>query len=206
VSFQGFSDDAFQLLLEGAADPGPAWQKAHREPMERFVREQMMALCDELTAEFGRPYVYRLHRPEIFWKRQVGILSASDSVGYRLELTFTGLTIAAGWSKERPWQRRAYQDAVADEVRGPALTAIVADLEDRGWEVVGRLRKRPPPPLRADHPRAHLLRNRTLSATRGVGRPAWLQMPAGSAEVRALLREACPLVRWLAEVIPSAPP
>jgi uncharacterized protein (DUF2461 family) len=48
-----------------------------------------------------------------------------------------------------------------------------------------------------DHPRAELLKHKSLSAATDLGQPAWLATPAAAQEIAALWDELRPLVDWV---------
>ena len=80
--------------------------------------------------------------------------------------------------------------------RGTALTTI--ENAHRGGLVrrVGQL-TRVPSGYDKDHPRADLLRYKTLTAHREVGCPDWLATQKAKSEIAKLWRGFAPLTSWL---------
>lgn len=111
----------------------------------------------------------------------------------------------AGWLHPRQEQVARYREAVLDDARGEVLRRIVAELERRGYELIGvKLRSRPRD-VPAAHPRVDLLRHRSLVATRRIGRGDWLAGAGAVSVVRDALRELVPLADWLAPVLDDVP-
>ena len=107
------------------------------------MRGPMTALCTELEERFGPAKVYNLHKPPIFWKRQVAVIGVTVDLGYMLELTFDGLTVRAGWWKGKPGRIENFRAAVDDEQLGAGLEDMLLALSSRAWRVAGALRARP---------------------------------------------------------------
>jgi hypothetical protein len=102
------------------------------------------------------------------------------------------------------WNRRldGYRAAVAGPA-GEKLVCILETLQSKGYEISGDVLNRVPRGYPSDHDRAHLLRHRTLTATRHLGCEDWLHTPAACAKVFDALEELRPFMRWLAEHAPS---
>ncbi len=202
--FAGFSPEAFGLLLDAEADPSAAQLEARRADQELHVRGPMVALCAELAADFGPAKVYNLHRPSIFWKRQVAVIEVAREVGYVLELTFDGLVVKGGWWKARPGQMEAFRREVASDLAGHELEDILTELKRTGWTVTGDQYVRVPAPFPPDHQRGHLMRFRNLVASFDAGRPEWLETGAAVLQVKRRLTEAQCLVDWLEGALKDA--
>jgi uncharacterized protein (DUF2461 family) len=93
---------------------------------------------------------------------------------------------------------------VADDGTGRRLTAIIRKLEREEFEISGDLLKRPLRGHPADHPRAQLLRHRSLIATRPLGCEDWIHTPAAADQVVAAFTQLRPLSRWLVENVSRA--
>jgi hypothetical protein len=86
---------------------------------------------------------------------------------------------------------------VADDVAGPLLERTVASLRRKGLTVGGEQLTRVPAGYDRDHPRADLLRHKTLTVSRDLGAPDWLPTPAAKREITKVWRTMAPLVTWL---------
>jgi len=71
------------------------------------------------------------------------------------------------------------------------------ELERDGFEISGDQLKRPLRGQPADHPRAQLLRHRSLIATRALGCDDWIHTPAAADRVVTAFTQLRPLARWL---------
>ncbi|WP_328999503.1 DUF2461 domain-containing protein [Kribbella sp. NBC_00709] len=80
---------------------------------------------------------------------------------------------------------------------GRRPVTIIRNLERDGFTITGDLLKRPLRGHRADHPRANLLRHKSLIATRPVGCDEWIHTPAAADHVLAAFTQLRPLSHWL---------
>ena len=76
---------------------------------------------------------------------------------------------------------------------------MVAELRGKGFEITGHILKRVPREYPADHPRAALLRHRSLLTGRYLGCDEWLQTPEVVDRVLAAHGELKPLLGWLTD-------
>ena len=198
MSFTGFPEDAFEFFAAVAEDASWETVRARSELHERSVRAPMEALTDELEAEFGPAKVYDLHRSPDLWTTQYAYVSAVDTVALGVALSFDGLAVEGGWLRSSPDQVERFRSAAAGSA-GAALAEVVEDLRCAGYDVLGVTLRSAPRGYAADHPRAGLLRHRSLVAVRELGRGAWLHGPEAVDRVRAEWRRLRPLTDWLGE-------
>ena len=71
------------------------------------------------------------------------------------------------------------------------------DGEREGFVISGDLLKRPLRGYPVDHPRAELLRHRSVIASRALGCDDWVHSPAAADRVLAAFAQLRPLARWL---------
>ena len=199
MDFTGFGDEAFEFFEQVQANASwPAVQQLH-DSWERHVHAPMEALLDHLGEDFGRDaYAYHLHRDPYLWSHQVGIITAADTIGYRLELSLEGLVARAGWMRSSPDQVQRYREAVASET-GQRAAILVARLRQHGFMIEGQRLARPPRGWPSDHPRIDLLRHRTLFASRWIPAQVLASGPDCTTAAAATLRHLGPLTGWLAE-------
>lgn len=208
--FRGFPAEAFELYDGLAADNSRAYWGDHRAVYDDAVRGPMVALLDELSAEFGRPTVFRPHRDVRFSKdkrpykeHQGGFIGAEDAIGWYVEVSAAGLMVAGGWYAAQGTQVPRYRDAVSSAA-GAELERIVGQVRSARLEVGGdRLRTRPRG-VGPDHPRLDLLRHRSLTCSRRYGTPAWVSSRSALQRVRADWRRMAQLVEWLADHVGPA--
>ena len=67
----------------------------------------------------------------------------------------------------------------------------------KGFEIGGDQLTRVPSGYAKDHPRAELLRYKTLTASRDLGCPDWLATPKAKTEITKAWKGMNPLVAWL---------
>jgi uncharacterized protein (DUF2461 family) len=108
------------------------------------------------------------------WQRQSAIVRLGRNVELGVRFDLDGLQVSAAWWYAPAEQIERYRAAVADSATGPRLTGIVRKLEREGFEISGDLLKRPLRGYPADHPRAQLLRHRSLIAARPLGCEDWI--------------------------------
>ena len=198
--FDGFPREPMRGfdLVAGLDD----WAAVHARQAdhERWVRQPMVALATELADEFGAPYVWRLHRSRWFWTHQHAEIGFADTIELGVTLSGDGLVISGGWMRSSPDQVRRFRAAV-DGPAGKELDQAVVDAAASGFRLSGHRLARMPRGFAADHPRAELLRHRTLVAKQGWPADGWLATRDALERVRAGWRALDPLVEWLAEFV-----
>jgi uncharacterized protein (TIGR02453 family) len=210
MRFDGFPEQAL-IFYEGLeADNSKPYWTDHKATYESCVRAPMEALLAELEAEFGAAKIFRPYRDVRFSRDKTpyktAIYGVTQGGGY-VQLSARGLMAAGGYHEMTSDQVERMRRAVADDVRGPELDRVVAALRRAGYEVDGDRLKTVPRGYPADHPRADLLRYRSLVAWRQWGQEPWLHGRQPLAKVRAAWRAIRPLRAWLdANVGPSDKP
>jgi uncharacterized protein (TIGR02453 family) len=219
--FTGFSDEAFQFLLELQAEQNRAWFKAHqadflrlcRKPLELFVTELQARLVDVFPGFVdAEPHYFRIQRDTRFSKDKAPYktnLAADVSLrpsfeaedrhvvpGVYVSFGLDGEYVAVGAWHMSPEVLLRYRSAL-DSAVGARIQAQVDGLLARGFglEAMEKL-KRVPPPFPQDHPRAELLKHKGLAvvaqAADGVsGSPKLLDW------AEKQLRQAAPLIDLL---------
>jgi uncharacterized protein (DUF2461 family) len=198
VSFTGFPEEAFAFFAAVAEDT--SWETVHalRELHERAVRAPMEALTEELEAEFGPAKVYNLHRSPDLWTTQYAYAGTVDTIALGVSLSLEGLAVEGGWLRSSGDQVERFRRAAASTA-GTRLADVVGELTAAGYDLLGVTLRTVPRGFPADHPRADLLRYRSLVAERELGRGAWLHSAEAAEGVRAEWRRLRPLADWLAE-------
>lgn len=202
MTFRGWPAEALEFYEGLAADNSRVYWREHKDRYERDVRAPMVALLDELEPEFGPGRIFRPYRDVRFsadkspYKDHIG---ASLEYGGYVQLSADGLAVGNGMYVMDAEQLARYREAVADEVSGERLRAIIAQVAAHGIEVGGHSRlKTAPRGYRRDHPRVELLRYKGLVAWRQWPVAAWLGTPQAKDRVVEFLRASQPLRDWLA--------
>ena len=115
--------------------------------------------------------------------------------GY-LSLDARGFTVATGRYMMSPEEIAKFRKKVAAETSGTKLAAIVSRLEKSGYDIGGEELKRVPPPWPQDHPRAELLRRKSLYVWKNYGLKPWLGSSSARKYVVKTWTDAQPLNDW----------
>ncbi len=140
------------------------------------------------------------------WQRQSAIVRLAGNVEFGVRFDLDGLEVSLAWWYAPSVQIERYRAAAADDSSGPRLAAIVRKVGREGFVISGDLLKRPLRGFAADHPRAELLRHKSLIATRPLGCEEWIHTPAAVDQVLAAFTQLRPLARWLVENVSKARP
>jgi hypothetical protein len=170
MGFQGWTDAAFDVLADLEGDPSPAQLEPHRYDLERHVRGPLQELCDALNekAEFGTFWLSGLSDRPAAWQRQ----RATWWIARRIRITFTfdldGLTLGGGSASPAGDQVELFRAMVDAEASGGELAGLVERLLCNQFELTGPSRLRMPGKYSPDHPRADLLRLRSVYAEKPI--------------------------------------
>lgn len=207
-AFGGFSASAFEWFAGLEWDNSRDYFAATRDRYEADVRKPFTLMLQELNGTFGGiVHVFRQQNdmrfaPSVPYKtRTYGVLDFEAPVRARLyaDISVRGLYAGTGYHRLAADQLRRYRDAVLDESLGARLAATLVALAGAGLDVLTDSLTSVPRGYPRDHPRADLLRFRSLLAGRlstadpGIGRDAVLDNVAGT------WRTAAPLTSWLDE-------
>jgi uncharacterized protein (TIGR02453 family) len=206
--FEGFPPTAFAWFRGIEADNSRAWFTAHRDTYDDAVRGALEAMLEEFADELGgRVKMFRQNR-DIRFSRDKSpyktttyglIIGRPDSLAaLYAQLSSAGLFAGTGYYMLEGDQLTRFRDAIVDDSTGPALEAAVARVRASGIETFGEALKTAPRGYPRDHPRAELLRHKSLIAgarrnagTKGIPRDAALE------DVRATWAACAPLNEWL---------
>ncbi|MFF0268285.1 DUF2461 family protein [Kribbella sp. NPDC004536] len=197
--FEGWPRSAFDVLLQLEGEPSVDVRRQVRRQREDLVRQPMIGLLNAV-ADADPAYedfaVWRYGEVLLrAWQRQGAIVRISKNVELGIGFDLDGLHVSLAWWYAPSEQIERYRAAVADAGTGRRLVAILNRLE--GYQLSGDLMKRPPRGFAADHPRAELLRHRSLIASRSLGCDDWVHTAAAADRVLAAFTELRPLSRWL---------
>jgi uncharacterized protein (TIGR02453 family) len=210
--FEGFPERAL-IFYEGlAADNSKAYWTDHKAVYDECVAAPMRALLDALGPEFGEAKFFRPYRDVRFsknktpYKTQAAAMvhNAEGEGGLYLALSADGLFIGAGYYHTTTDQAQRLRAAVEDERTGATLADLLDTLLGQGWEVGGERLKRVPKPWDRDHPRADLLRHKSLIASRSEPPAGWLHTAKVKDRVARAWRQVIPLNDWLKDNVGPA--
>ncbi|MEU7892584.1 DUF2461 domain-containing protein [Nonomuraea sp. NPDC049152] len=204
MGFTGFPDEAFVFYEGLEADNSKVYFSRHKELYEEAVRAPMLALTEELGAEFGLAQLFRPHRDVRFAKdkspyktHQGAFVDVMPGIGLYVQLDASGLYTAGGFYTTAADQVARYRAAVDEDVSGKPLQRIADGLTAAGYVAGGDRLKTRPRGVPEDHPRIELLRHRSLYFGRRFEPEPWVHTEEVADRVRATWRDYAPLVDWL---------
>jgi uncharacterized protein (TIGR02453 family) len=204
TTFQGIPAAAFEFYKELEDNNNREWWLEHKDSYEALVREPFTLLLAELEPRFGPGKIFRPNRDIRFSQdkspyktAQGAFASIQEGVGYYLQISAEGLLAGGGYHSHTPAQLARYRNSVDASGTGESLRHIVEAVGAAGFTVEGEKLKTVPRGYPQDHPRAELLKHKSLSAATDLGQPAWLATPAAVQEIAALWDELRPLVDWV---------
>jgi uncharacterized protein (TIGR02453 family) len=201
VSFTGIPTTALDFYEDLEADNSKAFWQAHKHIYDESVKAPMEALAEALGQEFGPAKFFRPYRDVRFskdktpYKTHQGLWFGESSM--YVHVSAAGLFVAGGYWDTAPAQVDRLRRGIADDVAGPALTRAVAAITRKGFAIGGHQLTRVPSGYDKDHPRAELLRYKTITAHREYGCPDWLSTAKAKAEIAKAAKTIAPLITWL---------
>ena len=188
--FTGFSDAGLQFLADLRANNNREWFNDHKQAYRDEIIEPALDLIVALggrlqsiypdlnfdTRTNGAGSLMRIYRDTRFskdktpYKTNVGIVfwqgegKKMERPGFYLHIAPEDAWMGGGWYIFPKTALESYREAVADETRGAALAATLAQLEAQGYEIWGDRYKRVPHGYSQDHPRAELLKYKGIFA------------------------------------------
>jgi uncharacterized protein (TIGR02453 family) len=223
VTFAGMPDEGLAFLEDLEERNTKEFFDANRSVFKEQVQAPFAALVEAAAArlrrsvpDLGQPKVFRIYRDLRFAKDKTPYKTsmtaslpsrpAEDAggpgvaTGYYLEVGPAGLYTASGlYHPARPDLERV-RAAVADPDTGPELEAILRKAAAKGLEPWLDPLQRTPRPWPKDHPRAGLLRARSLVLNRQHERASWLQSAELLDHLLADWKAMIPFNRWLERV------
>lgn len=204
--FRGWPDQAYSVLLQLGGEPSRETRERLQLDRESQVRQPMIDLLNDL-ADVDPWYedfaVWRYASTAYWWQNQCAVVRVVRNVYIGFRFSLDGLRINAAWRYADPEQIALFRAATAADESGHALEDLVRSLAADGHEILGDVMKRVPNGYPADHPRAGLLRHRSLIAAR--------ELEADAVRDVDPVYRACerlrPLLGWLAghTVVTSGP-
>jgi uncharacterized protein (TIGR02453 family) len=204
--------EALEFLRELEDNNDSDWFRAERHRYESFLLAPARELAEKLS-DLGRPHFFRPYnnlrfRPGPPIKEQLGVaIGYGAAGGFYFELSLDGLLVAAGLHQPAPDQLERFRAAMDNDRLARGYGRALATARRGGLTPGEPELKRAPRGYPMDHPRIDHLRRRELTVSRRHALEPWLHEPACDERIRAELRAARPLVKWLAETVgPSTRP
>ena len=199
--FTGWKGDFRGFFLGLKVNNSKAYFESHRKQYEDEVKAPMVALLADLETEFGAARISRPNRDIRFsadkspYKTNI---YATTSAGGYVALDADGLAVGGGRHMLEPSELAVFRTVVDAKASGEKLGAIVSGLRTKGYGVEGQELKRVPPPHPQDHPRADLLRHKTIYYWRRWPLEPWIATSKARERVRQAWHDGADLEAWLA--------
>jgi uncharacterized protein (DUF2461 family) len=204
MRFHGWPEQAYAVLLELGGEPSRDTRERLRRQREKQVRQPMIDLLNDL-ADVSPWYenfaVWRYASTAWWWQNQCAIVRVARKIEIGFRFNLDGLRISAAWHYADPEQIAQFRAATAADESGHTLEDLVSSLAADGHQIRGDVMKRIPRGYPADHPRADLLRHRSLIAARELESDALRDVEP----VYRACERLRPLLGWLAEHTVVAP-
>jgi hypothetical protein len=192
------------VLLQLAGEPSRELRERVRRDREKLVRQPMIDLLNDLAdvdSWYENFAVWRYASTPYWWQNQCAVVWVARKVEVGFRFNVDGLRIKAAWWYAAPEQIAAFRAAAAADESGRTLEDLLSSLAADGHEILGDVMKRVPRGYPADHPRAGLLKHRSLVAAR--------ELDSDTVRDVEPVYRACqrlrPLLEWLAGHTAAAP-
>jgi uncharacterized protein (TIGR02453 family) len=223
IAFVGMPDEGLAFLEDLEERNTRDFFDANKSVFKEQVQAPFAALVEAAVGRLrrtvpnlGQPKIFRIYRDLRFAKDKTPYkTSMSASVpsrppaedgrpgvdtGFYVNVGPAGLYVASGlYHAARPELERV-RAAIADPDSGPELEAILRRAAGKGLEPWLDPLQRIPRPYPADHPRAALLKARSLVLNRQHDRAPWLQTAELLDHLVADWKAMIPFNRWLERV------
>ncbi len=202
ATFKGWPEDFQRFFIGLELDNSKKYFEANRRTYEDSVKGPMAALLESLEPDFGPGKVFRANRDIRFskdkspYKTNIAADVGMGAKGGYLSLDARGFTVATGRYMMSPEEIAKFRKKVAADTSGTKLAAIVSRLEKSGYDIGGEELKRVPAPWPQDHPRAELLRHKSLYVWKNYGLKPWLGSSSARKYVVKTWTDAQPLNDW----------
>lgn len=202
--FHGWPEQAYTVLLELSGEPSSQMRERVRRDREKQVRHPMIDLLNDLADAdpFYEDFdVWHYASTAFWWQNQCARVRVGRNIVIGFRFNLDGLRVTAGWSYPDAGQIASFRAAAAAEESGRTLAGLVLSLAADGHEIGGDVMKRGPRGYPADHPRADLLRHRSLTAARELES----DMVHDVEPVYRACERLRPLLGWLVEYAAGEP-
>ncbi len=206
MNFTGWPTEAFDVLLKLDGEPSMEFREQCRKDRERLVRRPMIDLLNDLAnadETYEDFFVWSFHKMLWPWQRQVGVIRVRRNLELALAFDLDGLEVHGNcWFTDQAGRER-YRRAVDEAGSGQQLQALLGDLRNAGFAVSGDVMKRVPRDYAPDHPRAELLKHRSLRIEMPLGCDDWLHSPEVVDRVLGVFSALRPMMSWIIKYAPT---
>lgn len=167
--FRGWSEQAYDVLLQLEGEPSMQTRESVRRAREQRVRQPMIDLLNDLadTDPFYQDFsVWRYASTAYWWQNQCAVVRVGRNIEIGFRFNLDGLRVQAAWWYADSEQIARYRAAVGGSHGGGRLQRLLGSLTAQGYEILGDTLRRVPRGFPPEHPRADLLRRRSLIAAR----------------------------------------
>lgn len=205
IGIAGWPAEAYDLLLRLNSNSSSTVLQAHREEHDRLVRQPMQRLCEALgvVGGHGRAWPSARNADPVTWLRTGATVWIAGRVRMTALFDLTGLHVAGGWIGKSGTQLWRFRAAVDADHTGEELASIVVDLDKAGYAVSddgsATNLTRVPRGYPENHPRAELLRRRSLVGRLDLGTGSWVHSAEVVDHVRAAFDPLLPLTSWFVD-------
>ncbi len=202
--FHGWPEQAYVVLLKLGGEPSRETRELVRRHREEYVRQPMIDLLNDL-ADVDPWYedfaVWRYATTAYWWQNQCATVRVAGNIDVGLRFNLDGLRIQAAWWYAGGAEIARFRAAAAADESGRTLEGLVSSLAADDHEILGDVMKRIPRGYPAEHPRADLLKHRSLIAARELESDAVRDVDP----VYRACERLRPLLDWLTEHTVSKP-
>lgn len=203
-AFTGIPMAAVEFYAALEENNNKEWWLGHKDIYDAVVRAPLLGLQQAAEGKFGSGKIFRPHRDVRFspdkspYKIAQGMfVSNYEEVGFYVQIDADGLLVGGGYHSSSPAQLSRYRAAVDSSASGAALETILKGLSSAGFTLEGQTLKRVPQGFTKDHPRAELLKHKTVSASKHLGTPLWMETAQAEQEILSSWEQLRPLVDWV---------
>ena len=227
-TFNGFPEEGLQFLRDIEVNNNKEWFQANKgtyesallAPAQEFVADlgsRLQTLEPAIIFDVrtdGRGVLMRFYRDTRFSKDKSpykiniagmytdGLGKKTERPAYGFHMGADSMELMAGMFKFSKPQLAAYREAVADDVSGEELAAILQTLGQAGaYHLAGEHYKRVPAGYEADHPRAELLRYAGFYAYPTAVEGRYLTSPELVDVCMDHFKAMAPVYAWLAKYV-----
>jgi uncharacterized protein (TIGR02453 family) len=203
-TFDGIPATAARFYTELEQNNNREWWQAHATAYQESVKGPLQAVLVQLEPRFGPGRIFRPNRDIRFSRdkspyktAQGAFASYQEGVGYYLQISADGLLVGGGYHSHSPAQLVRYRHSVDAGSTGEQLQRIMDAIAAAGFAIEGEKLKTVPRGFPKDHPRAELLKHKSLSASLLLGEPDWMGSPEAGSHIAALWEQLRPVVDWV---------
>ncbi len=205
MTFTGIPFAALDFYDDLEADNSKSFWTEHKHIYDESVKAPLEALIAELSPDFGTAKYFRPYRDVRFakdktpYKTHQGVYFA-ESHRY-FHVSAAGLFVGGGFYELSADQLARLRRGIADDIAARPLLAGIAAAEKAGLTVSGHQLTRVPTGFDKQHPRAELLKYKSLTLSADLGFEPWLATPRAKSEIVTAWRAMDPVIDWLVSTV-----